>query len=193
MDDKMTAVLYSSEQPSEKDMERLSAFLGDNYQKNVSIGWKKSEKTKGGFRLVAGSDVYDWSAEGKLRQLQDALLKLRDERTDIIPLIKDTLSSWTPSVMATEIGTVTTVGDGIATVSGLEDASYGEILLFSGGVRGMALDLRRDEIACILFDTEDEVCEGSTVKRTGRVAAVPVGEGFLGRVVDPLGLPIDGP
>lgn len=192
MDDKMTAVLYSSEQPSEKDMERLSAFLGDKYQKNVSIGWKKSEKTKGGFRLVAGSDVYDWSAEGKLRQLQDALLKLRDERTDIIPLIKDTLSSWTPSVMATEIGTVTTVGDGIATVSGLEDASYGEILLFSGGVRGMALDLRRDEIACILFDTEDEVCEGSTVKRTGRVAAVPVGEGFLGRVVDPLGIPIDG-
>ena len=192
MDDKMTAVLYSSEQPSEKDMERLSAFLGDKYQKNVSIGWKKSEKTKGGFRLVAGNDVYDWSAEGKLRQLQDALLKLRDERTDIIPLIKDTLSSWTPSVMATEIGTVTTVGDGIATVSGLEDASYGEILLFSGGVRGMALDLRRDEIACILFDTEDEVCEGSTVKRTGRVAAVPVGEGFLGRVVDPLGIPIDG-
>ena len=192
MDDKMTAVLYSSEQPSEKDMERLSAFLGDKYQKNVSIGWKKSEKTKGGFRLVAGSDVYDWSAEGKLRQLQDALLKLRDERTDIIPLIKDTLSSWTPSVMATEIGTVTTVGDGIATVSGLEDASYGEILLFTGGVRGMALDLRRDEIACILFDTEDEVCEGSTVKRTGRVAAVPVGEGFLGRVVDPLGIPIDG-
>ncbi len=192
MDDKMTAVLYSSEQPSEKDMERLSAFLGDKYQKNVSIGWKKSEKTKGGFRLVAGNDVYDWSAEGKLRQLQDALLKFRDERTDIIPLIKDTLSSWTPSVMATEIGTVTTVGDGIATVSGLEDASYGEILLFSGGVRGMALDLRRDEIACILFDTEDEVCEGSTVKRTGRVAAVPVGEGFLGRVVDPLGIPIDG-
>lgn len=192
MDDKMTAVLYSSEQPSEKDMERLSSFLGDKYKKNVSIGWEKSEKTTGGFRLVAGGDVYDWSAEGKLRQLQDALLKLRDERCDIIPLIKDTLSTWTPSAMATEIGTVTTVGDGIATVSGLEDASYGEILLFSGGVRGMALDLRRDEIACILFDTEEEVCEGSTVKRTGRVAAVPVGEGFLGRVVDPLGVPIDG-
>ena len=192
MDDKMTAVLYSSEQPSEKDLERLSAFLADKYKKPVSIGWKKSEKTTGGFRLVAGGDVYDWSAEGKLRQLQDALLKLRSERTDIIPLIKDTLSSWTPSVMATEIGTVTTVGDGIATVSGLEDASYGEILLFTGGVRGMALDLRRDEIACILFDTEEEVCEGSTVKRTGRVAAVPVGEGFLGRVVDPLGVPIDG-
>ena len=192
MDDKMTAVLYSSEQPSEKDLERLSAFLADKYKKPVSIGWKKSEKTTGGFRLVVGGDVYDWSAEGRLRQLQDALLKLRSERTDIIPLIKDTLSSWTPSVMATEIGTVTTVGDGIATVSGLEDASYGEILLFTGGVRGMALDLRRDEIACILFDTEEEVCEGSTVKRTGRVAAVPVGEGFLGRVVDPLGVPIDG-
>ncbi|MCR5673013.1 MAG: F0F1 ATP synthase subunit alpha [Lachnospiraceae bacterium] len=192
MDEKMTAVLHSSEKPAEKDLERLAKFLLDKYKEPVSIGWKHTPEIKGGFRLVVGGDVYDWNKQGRLRQLQDALLALRNERDDIIPLIKDTLINWTPTVMVNEIGTVTSVGDGIATVSGLEDTTYGEILMFQGGVRGMALDLRRNETACILFDAEEEVCEGSTVKRTGRVAGVPVGEGFLGRVVDPLGVPIDG-
>ncbi len=192
MDKKNTAVLYSSVKPDQKDMERLSAFLQDRYKEPISIGWKQSPEVTGGFRLVVGGDVYDWNKQGRLRQLQDALLSLHNERKDIIPLIKDTLTNWTPTVMVNEIGTVTSVGDGIAIVSGLEDTTYGEILLFSGGVRGMALDLRRNETACILFDAEEEVCEGSTVKRTGRVAGVPVGEGFLGRVVDPLGVPIDG-
>ena len=192
MDEKMTAVLYSSEKPAEKDLARLADFLLDKYKEPVSIGWKQSHEVTGGFRLVVGGDVYDWNKQGRLRQLQDALLALSHERSDIIPLIKDTLSSWTPTVMVNEIGNVTSVGDGIAIVTGLEDTTYGEILLFSGGVRGMALDLRRNETACILFDAEEEVCEGSTVKRTGRVAGVPVGEGFLGRVVDPLGVPIDG-
>ena len=192
MNEKMTAVLYSSEKPAEKDLERLAGFLLEKYKEPVSIGWKHDESVTCGFRLVVGGDVYDWNKLGRLRQLQDALLALSKEREDIIPLIKDTLSTWTPTVMINEIGTVTSVGDGIAIVSGLEDTTYGEILLFSGGVRGMALDLRRDETACILFDAEEEVCEGSTVKRTGRVAGVPVGEGFLGRVTDPLGVPIDG-
>ena len=192
MDEKMTAVLYSSDKPSDKDLGRLSEFLESRYGRPIAIGWKQSPEIEGGFRLVVGEDVYDWNKQGRLRQLQDALLALRNERSDIIPLIKDTLVNWTPTVMVNEIGRVTSVGDGIATISGLSDTTYGEILMFSGGVRGMALDLRRDEIACILFDAEEEVCEGSTVKRTGRVAGVPVGEGFLGRVVDPLGVPIDG-
>ena len=192
MDEKKTAALYSSEQPAASDLKRLADFLLEKYHEPISIGWKKDPDVTCGFRLVVGSDVYDWNKQGRLRQLQDALLSLAGDGGDIIPLIKDTLTNWTPTVMINEIGTVTTVGDGIATVSGLDDVTYGEILLFSGGVRGMALDLRRNETACILFDPEEEVCEGSTVKRTGRVAGVPVGDAFLGRVVDPLGVPIDG-
>lgn len=192
MSEKHTALLYSHDKPTEKDLERLSAFLEEKYHEHYSIGWKHNPAITGGFRLVVGGNVYDWNKQGRLRQLQDALLKLRNERTDVIPLIKETLENWTPSVMIDEIGTVTSVGDGIAVVSGLEDTTYGEILMFSGGVRGMALDLRPKEVACILFDAEEEVREGSTVRRTGRVAGVPVGEGFLGRVVDPLGVPIDG-
>ncbi|MCR5474414.1 MAG: F0F1 ATP synthase subunit alpha [Lachnospiraceae bacterium] len=192
MSETRTALLYSSDKPTQKDLERLSAFLEEKYGEHYSIGWKHNPAITGGFRLVAGQNVYDWNRQGRLRQLQDALLALKHERTDVIPLIKETLENWTPTVMVDEIGTVTGVGDGIAIVSGLDDTTYGEILLFSGGVRGMALDLRMDEVACILFDAEEEVREGSTVRRTGRVAGVPVGEGFLGRVVDPLGVPIDG-
>ena len=84
-----------------------------------------------------------------------------------------------------------TVGDGIATVSGLAGAEYGEILLFDGGLKGMILDLKESEIGCVIFGDDSEIVEGSMVRRTGKVAGTPVGEGFLGRVVNALGEPID--
>ncbi|MCD8256962.1 MAG: F0F1 ATP synthase subunit alpha, partial [Oscillospiraceae bacterium] len=87
------------------------------------------------------------------------------------------------------------VGDEIATVSGLEHAEYGEILLFSGGVRGLVQDLRPDSIGCILFgngSNADAIAQGSIVRRSGRTAGIPVGEAFLGRVVGALGTPLDG-
>jgi len=85
-----------------------------------------------------------------------------------------------------------TVGDGIATISGLLNATYQEILIFSSGVRGMVLEMERDVTGCILFDDEESVVEGSTVRRTGKTAGIPVGDNFLGRVIDALGNPIDG-
>ena len=85
-----------------------------------------------------------------------------------------------------------TVGDEIATVSGLEHAAYGEILVFSSGVKGMVQDLRSGELGCILFGDDEEISEGSMVRRSGKMAGVPVGDAFLGRVVDALGSPIDG-
>ncbi|MBO5353048.1 MAG: F0F1 ATP synthase subunit alpha [Lachnospiraceae bacterium] len=111
---------------------------------------------------------------------------------DIIPLMQEAIENWTPVEDEQGTGTVLTVGDGIATVGGLEYATYGEILVFSDGIRGMVQDLRRGEIGCILFGDEETICEGSTVKRTGKTAGVPVGEGFIGRVIGPLGNPIDG-
>ena len=84
-----------------------------------------------------------------------------------------------------------TVGDGIATVSGLTEAEYGEIVLFSCGIKGMVLDLQDSEIGCVVFGDESEIVEGSTVRRTKKTAGIPVGDGFLGRVIDALGQPID--
>ena len=187
-----TAVLYSIAAPDAKQEQRFKAFLEKKYSEPVELKWEKSDAFPGGFRLEYGNEIYDWSVNGRFQQLRDTLESVPLHNGNIIPLIKETVETWTPQAMAQEVGVVTTVGDGIATIKGLEGATYGEILLFASGVRGMVQDLREHEIGCILFDEGEEVFEGSTVKRTGKTAGVPVGEGFLGRVVNALGMPIDG-
>ena len=84
------------------------------------------------------------------------------------------------------------VGDGIAYIDGVDHAMYGEILVFENGLKGMVQDIRKDEIGCILFGKETEIREGTKAVRTGRMAGIPVGDGFIGRVVDALGAPLDG-
>ena len=188
----LEAVLLSAARPSQEQEKRFLAFLTEKYGEGTTLTWQKSDDYPGGFRLEVGAEVYDWSAGGRLSQFKDALEKLAATQGDVIPLLKETVLSWTPQAMAQEVGTVLTVGDGIARVDGLESAAYGEVLLFDGGVRGMVQDLSEDSVGCILFDDDASVCAGSTVRRTGRTAGVPVGEGFLGRVVNALGVPIDG-
>ena len=102
------------------------------------------------------------------------------------------MDQWQPQIQARQAGRVLAVADGIASVSGLPGASYGEVLLFENGVRGMVQNLSQDQIDCILFDDESSVSEGSAVYCTGRTAGLPVGEGFLGRVINALGVPVDG-
>ena len=190
--DRLKARLLSSVRPSEEQEKRFLAFLEKKYGPGVGLSWQQSDAYPNGFRLEVGAEVYDWSAEGRLNQFKSALEKLAVMQGDVIPLLKENVLSWTPQPLAQEIGTVLTVGDGIARVDGLEGAAYGEVLLFDGGVRGMVQDLSEESVGCILFDDDASVCAGSTVRRTGRTAGVPVGEGFLGRVVNALGVPIDG-
>ena len=128
----------------------------------------------------------------KLDQLKKMLEGIIVQEGDIIPLMKDAIDNWVPAEDERGVGTVLTVGDGIATVSGLEGVTYGEILVFSDGIRGMVQDLKRGEIGCILFGDDENISEGSTVRRTGKTAGVPVGNDFIGRVIGPLGNPIDG-
>ena len=195
MNDKIytqTAVLYSNTPPSDEQKKKFIDFLKQRYNEDISLVWKKTDIPEGGFKLEVGSEVFDWSIDGRLAQFKEALSKLKNKSNDIIPLIRETVENWTPEAIAEEIGEVLTVGDGIATVSGLKNATYGEILLFTSGVRGMVQDLRDGEIGCILFGSDEEISEGSTVKRTGKTAGVPVGDEFIGRVVNALGVPIDG-
>lgn len=186
-----TAVVYSSAAPSEDQIKRFIEFLDKKYGGEHRLEWKKDDTPGNGFRLEVGAEVYDWSPEGRFRQFTSAL-KSVSSKTDIIPLLKETIKNWTPRALAEEVGSVISVGDGIAVVSGLERAAYGEILLFDGGVRGMVLNLNENSIGCILFDDDENIAEGSTVKRTGKTAGIPVGEAFIGRVVDSLGVPVDG-
>ena len=186
------AYLYSEKAPTDAQMEGFVKFLSEKYEKEISVSWVHSKEFPGGFRLEIGNDVYDWSKQGKFEQLREKLEYLAKRSDNVIPLMRETVHSWTPSAIAREVGTVLTVGDGIATVEGLENVTYGEILIFTDGIRGMVLELRHDEVGCILFSDDAPIMEGSSVYRTGKTAGIPVGQNFLGRVVNPLGEPIDG-
>ena len=184
--------LHSAERPDETQEKRLNAFLCKRYGEGAELVWVEDHTLENGFRLESGDDVYDWSPQGRLEQLAGRLKAVDVSEQNVISLLRDTLESWTPKALVHTTGKVLTVEDGIATVSGMPDAFYGEILLFEGGIRGMVQNLDRDEIGCILFDDDAAIQQGSKVFRTGRVAGIPAGDNFLGRVVDALGSPIDG-
>ena len=111
---------------------------------------------------------------------------------EISSLIKSQLANYQDELTVQETGTVTYVGDGIARVTGLENALAGELVEFENGVFGMAQNLESNDVGIIILGKYDEIREGDTVKRTGRIMEVPVGEGLIGRVVNALGQPIDG-
>ncbi len=187
------AYLYSAVKPEATEKRKVTDFLKKKYQGKIVLEWVEDPVLKGGFRLEVGADVYDWSSERRLKQLQEQWNNIAlATDVNVIPLLRETLDTWTPTITAEEIGTVLSVGDGIATISGLNHVKYGEVVLFSSGIKGMVQNLRHGEVGCILFGDDREISEGSTVKRTGRTAGVPVGDAFLGRVIDALGSPIDG-
>ena len=111
---------------------------------------------------------------------------------DIISILREEIDQFDMETAPQDVGEVISVGDGIATVYGIDHVMYGEIVTFECGVKGMVQDIRRNETGVIIFGHDTEVSEGSKVYRTKKKAGVPVGDGFIGRVVNALGAPIDG-
>ncbi|MCR5214690.1 MAG: F0F1 ATP synthase subunit alpha [Eubacterium sp.] len=194
--DVILAKLYAPEKPNEKQYERFLNFLSDKYQSEVSLEWIEDKSIEGGFKLYVDEEVYDWTNEGRFLQLKESMGNLNvtssTSQEDLIPLIKSAVDDFSATANAEEEGRVLTVGDGIVVADGLSSVQYGEIVIFESGVRGMVQDLRTEEIGIILFGDDTDVVTGSRVRRTKKTAGIPVGENFLGRVVDPLGNPIDG-
>ena len=190
-DARLTARLLSACPPDAAQKAKLEDVLAKRYGRPVALSWQEDKTASGGFRIEIGSEVIDWSAEGLLGQLKVRLAALKTGGQSVIPLIRDTVRDWVPEISAREVGSVLSVADGIAYVDGLENAAYGEILLFEGGIRGMVQELRGHRIGCILFGRVEEVSEGSAVYRTGRTAGIGVSDAMIGRVVDALGAPID--
>ena len=111
---------------------------------------------------------------------------------EISKVIKDQIASFGTEAQVSEVGSVLSVGDGIARIHGLDKVQAGEMVEFANGVQGMALNLEADNVGVVIFGSDAEIKEGDTVKRTNTIVDVPVGKGLLGRVVDALGNPIDG-
>jgi F-type H+-transporting ATPase subunit alpha len=190
-DARLTARLLSACPPDAAQKAKLEDVLAKRYGRPVALSWQEDKTASGGFRIEIGSEVIDWTAEGRLGQLKERLAVLKTGGQSVIPLIRDTVRDWVPEISAREVGSVLSVADGIAYVDGLENAAYGEILLFESGIRGMVQELRGHRIGCILFGRVEEVSEGSAVYRTGRTAGIGVSDAMIGRVVDALGAPID--
>ena len=194
------AFVYSRETPTDEQLKKVQDFLEKKYNAAVAVIPRQDDSVRDGFRIEIGTSTYkwnldrifDWSAVGRAKQLKESISEAIRGKQDVLPMIRQAIEDFEPIPRDEEVGTVLTVGDGIATISGLEDAEYGEILLFECGIKGMILDLKEDEIGCVIFGDESEITEGSIVRRTKKVAGIPVGEAFLGRVINALGEPVDG-
>ena len=193
---KKEAYIYSAVSPDAAQKKRFEAFLLKEQGEEFELVWKQDETVGNGFRLEAAGEVYDWTREGRYRQLADMLDEIAarydDEESDVITLFRSSIDSWAAHVRPEEEGVVLTVGDGIVLAEGLRSVVYGEIVIFESGVKGMVQDLRPDCVGIILFGDDTDITEGSRVRRTKKTAGIPVGDAYIGRVVNALGEPIDG-
>ena len=172
-------------------MERLVGEAGGR----ISYRVKVNKTLLGGLRLRVGDTVYDCTVSNHLYRLEKALNKQHLTATDSKSILSDILSTIdkeTLDVDIYQVGSVISVSDGICWLDGLSDIVYGGVVEFECGERGMVLDIEQDRIACIIFGRYEHIESYSSVRRLGILASVPVGEELLGRVVDPLGRPIDG-
>ena len=194
-------ILYYVTPPSEEQLQGIWDFVlakyvnEDRSAEDIDFSAEYDESLGGGFILKCGNEVYNWSTRGRLGQFNEKLQEIRKKVSadeDVISILKTTTEEFRLTARFRRSGYVLSVGDGIARVKGLERAEYGEILIFSNGVKGMVQDIRRADCGVILFGKDDEIRVWDEVARTGMRAGVPVGEALLGRVINALGEPIDG-
>jgi F-type H+-transporting ATPase subunit alpha len=183
--------------PNEEQLQGIRKFLAKEFPGcEPEIEMKEDASLKSGFILRVGTKEYDWSEQGRIDQLKSAISKKVSgssfSEENIISILRSNIEDFELEAKNKEIGIVNWVGDGIVNVDGIDHACYGEIVMFDCGVKGMVQDVRRDEIGVILFGRDTEIHEGSRVVRTGKMAGIPVGDAFKGRIVDALGAPLDG-
>ena len=182
--------------PTEQQLDKLKEFFMAEYNsEDVDFIIKREPDVVGGFRIFVGDENYDWSTLGRIRQLRKSFQSLKKEYDfpKIVSLLREDIGTFELDAGHQQVGTVITVGDGIAFIDGLHDVEYGEIVLFDCGIKGMVQDIRADGInGIVIFGDDTEIHEGSRVVRTRRTAGIPIGNKILGRIIDPLGKPVDG-
>ena len=182
--------------PTEEQLLGIKKFIKDNYPgQEFTMDLREDPSLVGGFKLIVGKDEYDWSTQGRLSQLKKQLERVNmtgGAAKDVLTVLRAQVEDFELAVESQEVGSVLSVGDGIASIDGLDHAAYGEIVIFDSGVKGMIQNIHENTLDCILFGSESNVKEGSRVVRSGKSAGVLVSDSMLGRVCDALGEPIDG-
>lgn len=183
--------------PDEKQLKGIEDFVRkETKSENVVVDIKKDASLIGGFVIAVEGKEYDFSLKTKMQTIKEQILRTAKESTgsnkEVLEVLRKDIKSFRDNLQGEEVGQVVKVGDNIATIVGLGNAMYGEIVVFEDGTKGMVQNINHDSIGCILFGSDAEIEQGTKVKRTKRKAGVPVGENFVGRVVNALGEPIDG-
>ena len=158
----------------------------------LSFDEEVDESLIGGLLLQIGDTVYDHTLKGLLRRTEDNVSILEHEDEDLIAALQDELKHVDRSTAVYQTGHVVSVSDGICRIAGVSDAMAGELIEFGKNLRGMVMDLEKDNVGVVLLGDYSGLQEGDEVRRSGRIIEVPVGEELIGRVVDSLGNPIDG-
>lgn len=187
---------YAKTKPSDEQLKKISEALCKRMDvEGVDITTVHDDSINGGFIIKCGNFEYDWSDKGRADQLRDTLKGVKRERTTtsphIISVLRSHVDDFKLELQDREVGNVLWVGDGIANVKGCGHAFYGELIEFEDGTRGMVQDIREDHIGCILFGDDAGIRQSSKAIRTYKQAGIPVGKGFIGRVVNALGAPLD--
>ena len=191
-------VLEYVAEPDEKQYAGILDFLQKKFPgQKLNVIRRENKDLGSGFILRAGNEEYDWSTGGREAQLKKKIESLDIhgaqsllEQREIIGILRDGMQMV--DFAGNEVGTVESVGDGIVYINGADHAMYGEIIVFENGQKAMVQDVRSDGIGCILLGSETEIEEGTKAIRSERMAGIPVGDAFIGRVVNALGEPIDG-
>ncbi len=192
------AVLRYVTAPTDEQRERFEAFLSSRLNEEpFELSLTEDPSLGNGFVLETEKEVFDWSRQGRGEQLQKRLREILLDggnlsREKLMPMLREGVHQFHLAAATMEIGHVVSVGDGIVQIDGLDHAMYGEIVVFEDGTKGMVQNIGETRIGVILFGDDKDVKQGSRVARSGKMAGVPVGEAFLGRVVNALGAPIDG-
>ena len=180
----LKAYLHSARTPSEQALERIRAQLKKQYGADVELTVSVEPELISGYVLQVGDKVIDNSAKHMLETITAG--------TPDLATMQTRAEDYKPAAEASEGGTVVSAADGVVEVKGMDKAVYGEIVTFDTGAKGMVESVEPDRLGVMLFDDIEKVGVGTLVTRSGKRAGIPVGDGFLGRVISPLGEPIDG-
>jgi F-type H+-transporting ATPase subunit alpha len=184
--------------PTEEQRERLRKVMAAKYgvdREDVELVIRKDPSVVDGFNIFVGDDNYDWSTLGRIRQFRKSVQALpkEGEPEKMVSLLREDIAAFRLNTGYQQVGQVVSVGDSVAVIEGLKDVVYGEIVLFECGIKGMVQDIRADgTTGIVLFGDSVDITEGSRVVRTQRTAGIPISNRILGRMIDPLGKPIDG-
>ena len=190
--EKLSVTISGGEELSAADAEKIGKVIEDKYGHDaVDIRVERNDAVIGGVCVSVGDSQYNATLQHQLSRVKKLVAETEDAG-DVMEVFKEKLANAPTDIDSYQTGRVISLSDGICRVSGLSDVMSGELLEFRGDLRGMVMDLERDNVGVVLLGNYDNVQEGDEVRRTGRIIEVPVGEAMLGRVVDALGRPVDG-